>query len=128
MSDHSDSSDDSNIPSSSYPVLKPPGEMKSHIPSHLLVDASPQDQHIMHSLSISAQYNEWLVNALVETHGHVRRTNGRLLRAEADIVSLKDDRKTVVKGWKLIVAIAGVAAGVISFLITIYQALSGGGR
>jgi hypothetical protein len=112
-------------PESSYPPLRPPGEFKSQIPEHLMVDASPQDRHIMDALSIGSQYDRWLVDALVATHSQVRTTNGRLIRAESEISDLKADRKTVLTGWKLLTAIAVGLAGVISFLITVYKALHG---
>lgn len=119
--------DDKSIPESSYAALKPPEEFKSQIPDHLLADATPQDKHIMAALSINSQYSAWLVNAALETHSQVRRTNGKLLKAEAEISALKDDRKAVISGWKLIAAIGGILAGIASFLITVYQALNGGG-
>lgn len=127
MSDHSDDSS-SPIPESTYAALKPPGEFKSQIPSHLLVDATPQDQHILHTLSIGAQYSEWLVNAALETHSQVRRTNGRLLRAEADIAQLKDDKRSFISGWRAIAALAGIISGVVSFFVLLYQALNGAGH
>ncbi len=111
---------------SSYPPLHPPPEYTSQIPAHLLVDASEQDKHIMHTLSIGSQYDRWLVEAAIRTHEQVRATNGRLLRAEASIKGLQEDRKAVLSGWKLLTAIAVGAAGVISFLITVYKALNGG--
>ncbi len=120
--------DDSPTHTSAYEPLLPPEEPKSQIPAHLLVDATPQDQHIMHALSIGAQYDQWLVQALVKTHLQVRTTNGKLLRAEADIVSLKDDRRSIVRGWRFIVAVAAGLSGLISFLVMVYQALAGSGH
>ncbi len=81
----------------------------------------------MAALSVSAQYNRWLVNALVETHSQVRRTNGRLIRAEDDIKDLKADRKSVKVGWKVLAWIGGAVVTVITTVAAIYEALHTGG-
>jgi len=120
----SDSSDKT-IPDSTYPVLTPPGEFKSQIPEHLLEDASPQDKHIMHELSVGGQYDKWLVDALIQTHFQVRRTNGRLLRAESDIKELQDDKKSLLQGWKLIAAIGMGLSGFLAFAIQLYKTFTG---
>lgn len=113
-------------PDSTYAPLQPPPEFKSQIPEYLLADASPQDKHIMAELSIGAQCNRWLVNALVETHAQVRRTNGRLLRAEGDIKDLKGDTNTVKVGWKLVAKVTGMVVVAVTLLATVYQALRSG--
>ncbi len=110
-------------PDSTYAPLQPPTEFKSEIPTYLLKDASPQDQHIMEALSIGAQYNRWLVNALVETHSQVRRTNGRLIKAEEDIKHLKGEEKSVKVGWKVIGWIAGAIVTLVTVAASIYEAL-----
>ncbi len=115
-------SHDDVTPDSTYAQLTAPAEFRSQIPSYLLNGASDQDKHIMAELSIGAQYNKWLVNALVETHAQVRRTNGRLIRAEEDIKDLKADRKTVKIGWKVITGIVGGIAGFVTFMVMVYQA------
>ncbi len=112
-------------PDSTYAQLIAPTEFRSQIPTHLLARASDEDKYIMSELSIGAQYNKWLVNALVETHAQVRRTNGRLIRAEEDIKGLKADRKSVKVGWKVITAIVGGTITLVTLAVTIYQALHG---
>lgn len=124
MSQHS--SDDSSKPVSSYAPLEAPADFRSQIPAHLLTDASPQDKHILEALSVGAQYDQWLVNAAVLTHSQVVRTNGRLLKAEADIKELQEDKQFLKSGWKAIVAVAGVVGGIVSFLVMLYQAFAGG--
>ena len=111
------------IPDSTYPALQAPAEFKSEIPDYLLADASPQDKHIMAALSVGAQYNRWLVNALVETHAQVRRTNGRLIRAEADIADLKGDKRSVKVGWKVIATIVGGVVTLTGLVIGALQLL-----
>lgn len=113
------------IPDSTYPQLVAPVEFKSQIPLHLLKEASDAETYIMGELSVGAQYNRWLVNALVEAHGLVRMTNGRLRRAEEDIKDLKADRKTVKIGWKVVSGIVGGVVAVVTFVIMVYQALRG---
>jgi hypothetical protein len=115
------------IPDSTYAQLQPPGEFKSEIPAYLLNGASDQDKHIMEALSVGAQYNRWLVNALVETHAQVRRTNGRLIRAEEDIKHLKGDEHSVKVGWKIVGWIAGSLVTIITLAAAVYEALHTGG-
>lgn len=117
--------DDDIAPDSTYPPLLPPVEFKSQIPDHLLMGASDTDRYIMAQISILRQYNDWKVNALVETHSYVRKTNGRLIRAEEDIKDLKADRKSVKVGWKVITAIVGGVITVVTLAVSIYQALHG---
>lgn len=114
-------------PDSTYAQLVAPAEFKSQIPAYLLNGASDQDKHIMAELSIGSQYNKWLVNALVETHAQVRRTNGRLIRAEEDLKDLKGDRKSVKVGWKVIGWIAGAVVTLVTLIAAVYEALHAGG-
>ena len=123
MPDHSD---DSVIPDSTYPILEPPGDFKSQIPEHLLVDASTADRYLMEQMSIMRQYVAWSVGAHLSNDKNLRLTNGRLRRAESNIDTLKDDKKSVISGWKAIVTVAGIISGLVSFLVLIYQALGGG--
>lgn len=115
------------IPDSTYPPLDAPAEFKSQIPAPLLVGASPIESYMLEQMSILRQYNDWKVNALVETHAYVRRTNGRLIRAEEDIKGLKGDRKSVKVGWKVIGWIVGAIVTVASLAASIYEALHSGG-
>ncbi len=118
---------DDATPDSTYAQLVAPAEFKSQIPEHLLTGASAQDRYLMAELSIGAQYNRWLMNALVETHSQVRRTNGRLIKAEEDIKHLKGEEKSVKVGWKVISWIAGAVVALITLAATIYEALHTGG-
>ncbi len=79
----------------------------------------------MTELSAGAQCNRWLVNALVETHAQVRRTNGRLIRAEEDIVNLKETNKTAKVEWRTLAKVGGLVVGAITLVATIYSALRG---
>ncbi len=112
------------IPESSYPPLEKP-EFKSQIPAHLLAEASPAEQHIMSQLSMLTQFSEWSIKAHISTMESVRKTNGRLIKAETDITALKDDKKTLLTSWKAIATLVTGAAGLIAFLITIYQVMAG---
>ncbi len=114
-------------PDSTYAQLVAPTEFRSQIPTHLLARASDEDKYIMSELSIGAQYNRWLVNALVETHAQVRRTNGRLIRAEESIKALQGEEKTVKVGWKTVKWIVGAVVTVITVAAAIYEALHTGG-
>ncbi len=118
---------DNVTPDSTYAQLVAPTEFKSKIPPHLLTTASDADKYIMGELSIGAQYNLWLVNALVETHAQVRKTNGRLIRAEEAIKDLKGEEKSVKVGWKTIKWIAGAVVTIITVAAAIYEALHTGG-
>ncbi len=112
------------IPESSYPPLEKP-EFKSQIPAHLLAEASPAERHIISELSTLSQFAQWSIGAHLSTDSQVRRTNGRLIKAETNIETLKEDKKTVLTSWKTIAALVTGAAGLIAFLITVYQAMAG---
>ncbi len=109
----------------SYPRLHHPGEMRSQIPEHLLQDTSKAQRFIMEQLDINRQSNEWLVRASLTHNANILHTNGRLLKAEATISELKDDKKTLLSGWKLLVALVIGVSGFISAAWTIYKALTG---
>lgn len=110
------------VPESSYPSLIAP-EFQSQIPEYLLKDASDQDKHILAQLSVMAQISEWSVKAHISTMESVRKTNGRLIRAEENIERLQEDKKFFKRGWQTIAAFAAVVAGVVAFLIQVWQAL-----
>ena len=75
---------------SSYPPLKvPDGGWKSAIPEHLLADADPATKWIMEEMSKNSQAIEWACHGLVDTNEQVRKTNGRLLKAEAELTEAK---------------------------------------
>ena len=114
---------DNTPPESTYPQLDKP-EFTSKIPPHLLDDASPAEAHILGELSKLGQFAEWSTRAHLLTHDAVRRTNGRLIKAEGDIDELADEKKSFVSGWRAIVAVTGFLAGAISFLILVYQAFN----
>ncbi len=113
------------VPESSYPPLEVP-QFRSQIPEHLLQGANASDHFILEQLSILTQSAEWSNRAHVSTMESVRKTNGRLIRAEDEIKSLKEDRKSIKVGWKVIVTIVSVTAGVLTLGATIYQAIKGG--
>ncbi len=122
MSQH----DEDVIPDSTYAQLQPPAEFKSQIPDYLLADATLQEKYIMTELSTGAQCNRWLINALVETHAQVRRTNGRLIRAEESIKDLKEIGKTARVEWRTLAKIGGLVVGAITLAATVYSAFKGG--
>ena len=118
--DHSDT-----VPESTYPPLTAP-QFQSQIPDYLLKDATDQDKHIMAQLSVLTQISEWSIKAHISTMESVRKTNGRLIRAEENIQDLKGESDTVKVGWKVIAKIAAVVVGTITLAMTVYQALHGG--
>lgn len=111
------------IPESTYPALERP-EFKSQIPPHLLAEASDADKHIMGELSKLGQFSHWSVDAHISTMESVRKTNGRLIRAEEKIKDLEDDRKSFVRGWKLIVTIGVIIGSFVGFVSTLLNILS----
>lgn len=116
---------DKALPESTYPPLERP-TFQSQIPAHLLVDASPAEQHIMSELNILRQCAEWSTNAHLETNRLVRKTNGRLLKAEEDIEEMKDERKSFITGWRAIVAVTGFIMGFVSFIALIWTSFLSG--
>jgi hypothetical protein len=124
MSQH-DSSDKSHvIPESTYPELQTP-TFKSQIPEYLMSDASAPEKYIMEQLSVLTQTSEWSTKAHLSTMQSVRKTNGRLIRAESDIKELQDDRRVLLQGWRLIVAIGMGVSGFLAFAIQLYKTFSG---
>lgn len=77
----------------------------------------------MEQMSIMKQGIDWSVNAHLSTDRNVRKTNGRLIRAEAAISELKEDKKFLASGWKALVIVGGVISGFISFAVMVWQAL-----
>ena len=77
---------------------------------------------MMAQLSRLASFADWSVEAHLSTNGAVRRTNGRLLKAEAKLEDIELDKKVLNKSWKMIVAVGGGAAGLVSAVVAIYQA------
>lgn len=77
-------------PLSKYPALEKP-QFKPMIPAFLTENASDQDKFIIESLSTLSQYVEWSVNTQLLVHDQVRRTNGRLMKAEEQIVDSQAD-------------------------------------
>jgi hypothetical protein len=109
---------------SSYPPLEKP-EFQSQIPEHLLVGASDAEKHIISQLSIIKQFSEWSSHAHLTHDQQVRKTNGRLIRAEVAIAKLEEDKKFLKSGWKVLVVIGGVISGFASFIALIWQTLGG---
>ena len=116
------------ISSSTYPALEPPGEFKSQIPEHLMVDTTPTDRYIMEQISIMRQLGDWSVKAHLSQDRQLRYTNGKVKRHEGELAQLKDDKKSVITGWRAIAALGGILSGIISFLILLYQTLNGSGH
>lgn len=79
----------------------------------------------MSQLSVLTQLADWNVKAHLSQDRQLRFTNGKVRKHEGEIAVLKEDRRAVVTGWKLIAAVAAGIAGVVGFLITVYQALNG---
>lgn len=116
------------IPDSTYPALQLPKEPQSQIPPYLLEGASPADKYIMEQISILRQHNEWAVNAAMTHDLNIRTTNGRLRKAEAEIGELGDSRRSIVRGWRFLLAVAAGLSGLISFIVMLYQAANGTAR
>jgi hypothetical protein len=82
----------SDSPQSDYPELSlPEGGWKSNIPEHLLKDAKPADRWLMEEMSKNTQATDFSCRAAVEGNGLIRKTNGRLKGAEAQIVDLRTE-------------------------------------
>lgn len=105
---------------STYPPLEKP-EFKSQIPEHLLAGASEAEKHIVSQLSILMQSAEWSIHAHLSTDQNVRKTNGRLIRAETDIGHMKEDKRFLKSGWRVVVIVGGVISGFLSLLALLYQ-------
>lgn len=105
---------------STYPPLEKP-EFKSQIPEHLLAGMSEAEKHIVSQLSILTQCAEWGVHAHLAVNEQVRKTNGRLLRAETELGHIREDKRFLKSGWRLVVIIGGVISGFVSFLALLYQ-------
>lgn len=113
---------DNIIPDSTYPKLERP-DFKSQIPAYLLESASDRDRFIIEQLNILTQFIPWSVEAHLLLDSNLRRTNGRLIRAEDNIAAIQSDRKSEKRGWKFIFLACGVVAGFISFIVTIIEGL-----
>lgn len=84
-------SENKDLPESSYPELKLPEEgFKSSIPESLLQNCDPQIRWIMEEISKNTQATTWVCQGLLDTNKQVRRTNGRLLKAESDVKQIKE--------------------------------------
>ena len=110
------------LPESSYPELVKP-EFKSQIPEHLLANASPAERHMMEQLSMLASFADWSVEAHLSTNSAVRRTNGRLLKAESKLDEIDKDKQIMSRSWKMLIAVGGGLAGLASGALAAYQAL-----
>ena len=119
--------DDQIIPDSTYPQLEMPPEFRSQIPDHLLGEATPSERYIMEQTSIMRQAMDWSVKAHLSADKNLRRTNGRLIRAEDNIDAIKEDRKFWGRGWRFLVTVGGIIGGLISFFILVTRFLTGGG-
>lgn len=114
------------IPESTYPSLTPP-QFTSQIPEYLLKGASDQDLHVMKQLSVMAQISEWSIKAHISTMESVRKTNGRLIRAEEDIKNLQEEGQSAKIEWKTIGKIVGGVMAVLTLAALVYEALHAGG-
>lgn len=124
MSSSSSSDDrDQVTPDSTYPPLEPPAAFRSQIPDHLLVDTTPTDRYIMEQISIMRQHMDWSVQAHLSQDRQLRFTNGKVRKHTVDIQGLKDDKKLLKSGWKVLVVICGAVSGLVSFLALIWQTL-----
>ena len=116
---------DPSVSVSPYTPLEPP-EYRSQIPAHLLSHASEQEQYIMGQLSILSQHADWSVHAHLSQDKQLRYTNGKVRQHEVDIKAFKDDKAFLGRGWKFLVATAGVVGGLISFGIHVFKLLIAG--
>ena len=103
-----------------YPPLEKP-EFKSQIPEHLLAGASEAEKHIVSQLSVLTQFADWSVHAHMGTNDQVRRTNGRLVRAETELVHIEEEKQFLRSGWKVLVVIGGVLSGFVSLFSLLWQ-------
>lgn len=115
-------SHENTTPESTYPPLERP-TFTSQIPPYLLEKASDSDKYILAQLSTLSQFIPWAVTAALEGNALVRKTNGRLIKAEADIVVIQEDRVAVRSGWKAIFKAGAIIGGAISFVVTLIEGL-----
>lgn len=73
----------------------PDGGFASNIPPHLLDGADDQTRWLMNEMSKNSQGIEWTCHGLLDTNRQVRRTNGRLLKAEAEITDLSSKMESL---------------------------------
>jgi hypothetical protein len=72
---------DSTEESRFYELEKP--EFHSRIPDSLVDDLNPTDRHVISSLSILEQQNEWLVNSVLRGNQQSRQLDIRLAKVES---------------------------------------------
>lgn len=123
--------DNSDIPE----VRIPDGGFKAEIPEFLLQDCSPKERYILEQLGALENYTKWSAPIAVDSNRSIRRTNGRVNRAEDDIKQLKDQIQSwinfkmivhkVVTNKYFIIAVA-VLALVILFPVVSYITSTGG--
>jgi len=75
----------------------------------------------MEQMSIMRQHMDWSVHAHLSADRNLRKTNGRLIRTETELSQLKDDKKLLKSGWKIVVVIGGVISGFVSFAALIWK-------
>ena len=116
-------SNDQDIPESTYPVLIKP-TFESQIPEPLLEGASPADRYIMEQLSKLSQFADWSVNAHLSTDSSVRKTNGRLIRAERNVADLQKAEDRVIWSWKTLAKVGAGLGGLACFIYYIVNIAS----
>ncbi len=117
--------DEDVVPDSTYPALEAPSEFQSQIPDHLLVGSSQTDRYIMEQMSIMRQYSDWSVKALLSTDRNVRLTNGKVRRAETNILALQEAGKSATIEWATIAKVVGIIVTVLTLGAALWSAFHG---
>lgn len=73
----------------------PEGGFKADIPDALLQDCSEKDRYLYETLGSMKHYIDWSSKVLIDSNFESRKTNGRVLKNEADISILESQ----IKSW-----------------------------
>jgi hypothetical protein len=84
----------------SIPELEAP-HFLPQIPDDLMENLSKRDQHVLKTLSVMAQNQEWIMEAIVNQNRYLRLLEKRLIRVERWI-------GRITSRWGLLVGLAAV--------------------
>ena len=102
---------------SSIPELAlPPEGFQSNIPAHLLASSTPEDVWLMEEMSKNTQATTFVLHAVLDTNKQVRTTNGRLLRAEDDVKSLRSAVAALQEDMEKVKPVTRIIAGTWRFV------------
>lgn len=97
MPHNHNSEDDSDIPE----VKMPENGFQSDLPVSLLKDCTPKDRYLYEKLGEMEHFIKWSAPIMVNTNLQVRKTNGRVNKAEENIIQLQEDSAKVKKTFHL---------------------------